>query len=220
MRLGAAFLALMLLFSISCSSVASSPTYMQEPEREVRITEYKDEEDIAWLWETLLTYTGDERITAGILGYYWRESFCKSNATTHWPTVNPYLGRDIPVEFTARIDEGLTDGSSRDDFLTEVHEQIGGYGLGQWYSRHFLEAFYDFARSWGTSIGDAEMQCAFAVESIKSYTELWEELLSIEDPNLAGARIGLIYDGSSSGYCAIAAMAESFYYKYADADGA
>jgi len=42
-------------------------------------------------------------------------------------------------------------------------------------SKPYLEALYNFAQEWGTSIGDAEMQCAFMAWSIKYQTpKLWK----------------------------------------------
>lgn len=217
MRLGAAFVAAVLIFTASTNSVTSSPVHY-EPVREAVVTRYQDPEDEAWLWDRLMEYTGgDAKITAGILGYYWRESFLKSNATAHWATVNPYLGRDMPVEFTARIDAGLANGSTRDDFIESVRERIGGYGLGQWYSRHYLEDLYDFARDWGTSIGDADMQCAFTVQSMQAEGDLWSHLEAAEDAYSAGLVIAYRYDGISGDYAeGLAGFAREFYGKYAE----
>ena len=217
MKMAAGFLALLLAFSLSCSSVSSSPAHYVEPKPEAVVTRYQDEEDEAWLWKTLQEYTGDEKITAGILAYYWRESCFKSNATAHWATVNPFLGRDIPEEFTARIDEGLADGSSRDDFIESVRERIGGYGLGQWYSRHYLEDLYDYAAEWGSSIGDARMQCAFTIESMKDEGELWSYLEGAADAEQAGRIIAYRYDGAEwDGIEYIGYMAAEFYEQYAE----
>ena len=185
------------------------------PAKQYVVTAYKSEESELFIWECLRKYAPSDTIAAGIMGMFWRESFFRSDATAHWGTVLKATGYDQARDFTAQVDAGLADGSSRELFIEQVHGVIGGYGMGMWYSVHLLEDFYDFAREWGTSISDAEMQCAFAVESLRSYTELWEELQTIKDPGLAGARIGLIYDGSSTGYGAIGSMAKNFYDKYA-----
>jgi hypothetical protein len=218
MRLGAAFVAAVLIFTVSTNSVTSSPAHYEEPPKKAVVTRYQDPDSEAWLWDRLMEYTGgDAKITAGILGYYWRESFLKSNATAHWATVNPYLGRDMPVEFTARIDAGLADGSTRDDFIESVREQIGGYGLGQWYSRHYLEDLYDFAQAWGTSIGDADMQCAFTVRSMQAEDGLWAYLEAAEDAYSAGLVIAYRYDGLTGDYAeGLAGFAREFYEKYAE----
>lgn len=149
------------------------------------------------------------------MGYFWRESFFKSNATAHWATVSPYLGRDIPVEFTAEVDIGLKDGSTRDYFIESIRERIGGYGLGQWYSYHYLEDLYDYAQEWGSSISDAEMQCAFVVESMKAEDELWDYLLEAKDAYWAGLIIAYRYDGLTGEYAeGLAQFSKEFYEEY------
>lgn len=221
MRLGTMFVTGMLVFVLSANSVTSSPAQYEEPEPEIVVTRYQDEDSEAWLWDRLMEYTdGDEKITAGIMGYYWRESFFKSNATAHWATVNPYFQRDVPEEFTAEVDEGLEDGSTKDYFIESVRERIGGYGLGQWYSRHYLDHFYDFAQEWGTSIGDARMQCAFTIESMKDEGELWGYLEASEDAYHAGRIIAYLYDGINGDYAeGLAYTASAYYEKYAEGGG-
>lgn len=217
MRLGTTFIALMMLFAVSANSVISSPVKYVEPTPEAVVTRYRDEDSGQFLWDTLMEYTGDEEITAGIMGYFWRESCFKSNATAHWPTVNPYLQRDIPEEFTAEVDAGLVDGATRDYFIESVRERIGGYGLGQWYSRHYLEDLYDFAQSWGTSIGDARMQCAFVVQSMQAEDGLWAYLEDAGDAYHAGRIIAYRYDGLTGDYAeGLAGFAREFYEKYAE----
>ena len=185
-------------------------------EKDFVVTEYKSEESEQYLWDTLSKYSPSDTITAGILAMFWRESFYRSDATAHWATVLKNAWYDQAADFTATIDAGLADGSTKELFIEKVHYAIGGYGLSMWYSAKLLDQFYDFAQEWGTSISDAEMQCAFAVESMKGYEDLWEELQTIKDPALAGARIGLLYDGSSSGYGYIGSQAKILYEKYSE----
>ena len=185
-------------------------------EKDFVVTEYKSEESEQYLWDTISKYSPSDTITAGILAMFWRESFYRSDATAHWATVLKNSWYDQAADFTATIDAGLADGSTKELFIEKVHYVIGGYGLGMWYSATLLDQFYDFAQEWGTSISDAEMQCAFAVESMKGYEDLWEELQTIKDPALAGARIGLLYDGSSSGYGYIGSQAKILYEKYSE----
>ena len=233
------FVATLLLFTLPLSGAgmalaAESGGETQQPVEEVRepepddpegdsaaakdfvVTEYKSEESEQYLWDTISKYSPSDTITAGILAMFWRESFFRSDATAHWATVLKNSWYDQAADFTATIDAGLADGSTKDLFIEKVHYAIGGYGLGMWYSTSLLDQFYDFAQEWGTSISDAEMQCAFAVESMKGYEELWEELQTIKDPSLAGARIGLLYDGSSSGYGYIGSQAKLLYEKYSE----
>ncbi|MBQ9250002.1 MAG: hypothetical protein IJ179_06495 [Oscillospiraceae bacterium] len=188
----------------------------EQEEKDFVVTKYKSEESEQYLWDTLSKYSPSDTITAGILAMFWRESFYRSDATAHWATVLKNSWYDQATDFTNTIDAGLADGSTKDLFIEKVHYAIGGYGLSMWYGAKLLDQFYDFAQEWGTSISDAEMQCAFAVESMKGYEDLWKELQTIKDPALAGARIGLLYDGSSSGYGYIGSQAKILYEKYSE----
>ena len=180
------------------------------------ITKYKDEESEEWLWETLMKYTkGNKELTAGILGYFWRESFCQSDVVAGAYLLGPNHATELNQEFKQIIDKGLADGSSRDYFIHALRYQYGGYGLGQWSSLSYNNELFDFAQKWGTSIADAEMQCAFTVKSIKEHpTELWE-LIQYETNVLEiGRYIGIYYDGSTFGAKMIASKAEEYYKKY------
>lgn len=177
-------------------------------------TEYKSEQSELFLWNCLKKYAPNDVISAGILGYFWRESFFRSDSVSGWATVLAETGTDICLTVTAAVDEGLADASSREMFIYCIREQSGGYGLGQWFSMGYLETLYDYAREWGTSIGDAEMQCAFVVESLRENTELWEQLLATDDPETAGELIAIYYDGTSVGVGYIGDKAKEYYEKY------
>ena len=179
------------------------------------ITEYKKETSDDFLWETLCKYLGNEKIVAGIMGFFQRESKMRSDAVAGWGS-RDYEGYDSSQEFTQKVDEGLIDGSSRKYFINQVSTHLGGYGLGQWLSAHYLEAFYDFAQDWGTSIGDAEMQCAFIVWSIEHQTpKLWAQLQDETDVWIIGRKIGRLYDGTGElGSETIASYATEYYKKY------
>ena len=84
-------------------------------------------------------------------------------------------------------------------------------------SKKYLEKFYDFAQEWGTSIGDAEMQCAFTVWSIENQSQrLWEEIIDEKDIWIIGRKIGHLYDGTGElGSSTIASYAQEYYKKYA-----
>ena len=197
------------------TAVTVTPLRMkEETKRDVVYTEYKSEQSEAFLWECLQKYSPSDTISAGILGYFWRESFFRSDSVSGWATVLAETGVDICREVTSAIDSGLEDASTREQFIYCIREQSGGYGLGQWFSMGYLETLYDFAQEWGTSIGDAEMQCAFVVESLQSNTDLWLQLLVTEDPEEAGELIAIYYDGTAVGVGYIGDMARIYYDKY------
>ena len=85
----------------------------------------------------------------------------------------------------------------------------------QWYSKNYLNAFYDFAQAWGTSIADAEMQCAFTVWSIqhqhKKHLNILKDYSDIYTNSLW---MGSIYDGSKTAGNTIYAKAKEFYKKF------
>ena len=184
------------------------------------LTEYQSEESEAFLWDCLSKYSPSDAITAAVLAMFWRESAYRSDAVARWHTSSRYLGYDLCEEFTKTVDEGLADGSSRDYFIEKTHYATGGYGLGQWSAWHYLEDYYDFAREWGTSIGDAEMQCAFVIQHLQSMDEVWQKLIDAgEDPVDTGFVIGRFYDGTSRGEGYIAQISGELYEKYTQSTG-
>ena len=108
-------------------------------------TEYKSEESEEFLWNTLDRYSPSEMITAGILGYFKRESELKSTAVSHWQNTLAVLGEDHCVIFTEAIDDGLLTEETREKFVNECHNKYGGYGLGQWSSAEYCNDLYSYA---------------------------------------------------------------------------
>ena len=175
------------------------------------VTEYRSKQSEEILWSLLCEYAPNEYTAAGALGYFKRESELRSNATAGWPTAFVCTGIDHCVVFTEQIDKGLKEGSTKEEFIQKARYQYGGYGLGQWCTVNMLESYYEFAREWGTSISDAEMQCVFLMHDIKTRRpELWERLLEVDNPIDAGCLIGKFYDGTAAfGY--IGQLAGSYY---------
>ena len=168
----------------------------------VVITECKSEEDEQFIWDTLMKYLdGNEKITAAIMGYFRRESGLKSNALQNWHWRDAVEEHDTCAWYAEQIDKGLADGSTKEDFVKDGNKKLrryGGYGLGQWYADMYLDAFFDFAQIWGTTISDAEMQCAFMVWSLKHQrTPTWNELQKENNIYTIGRWIGYGYDGAS-----------------------
>ena len=196
---------------------AAAPSATVEPTPAIFVvTEYKSMESEDFLWTTINKYSPSKELSAAILGYFWRESYYKSNAITHWDIIDKMQGGDSSADFTTEIDAGLADGSTKEYFITKVHNDMGGYGLGQWYTLVYLNAFYDFAQEWGTSIADAEMQCAFTVWSIYHQHDKFFHKLNIESVSEASQWMGIIYDGSSMAAGVITLKAEEIYKKNAE----
>lgn len=174
------------------------------------VTQYKAKISEKLLWQFLSDYSPTQEMTAAILGFFWRESSLKSDAVARWPNYQ----MDICQQFTEKVDKGLKDGSTKNYFIKQTRK-YGGYGLGQWYSKNYLSAFYDFAQKWGTSIADAEMQCAFTVWSIQHQHKKHLDILkNYSDIYTNSLWMGSIYDGSKTAGNTIYAKAKEFYKKF------
>lgn len=160
-------------------------------------TEEDSKESEKYLWDKISEFSPSDHITAAVLGYFKRESEFRSDAVAGWHTAYRVHGVDHCDIFTQAIDEGLTDGSSRERFVNECKYKYGGYGLGQWSSVSYCDALYSFAQEQGKSIGDADMQCEFAILSMMDDDILWPMLMGTESPYKAGMLIANLYDGTS-----------------------
>ena len=116
----------------------------------------------------------------GMMGNFAAESSLKSNIVQKGFTS---LSDD---DFTARVDN---------DTLDFINGFNGGYGLAQWTYRPRKIKLLAFARNRGTSIGDEQMQVAFAVSELKSdYASLWKMLCSTDDVDTASDRVCDTYE--------------------------
>lgn len=169
-------------------------------EKEIIITEYSnyeksETEDI--LWDLCVKYAPNKFAAAGAMGMFYRESRYKSDALCGWAHI-VYENPTICEDFTTEIDSGLSDGSSYEFFVDNVHWKYGGFGLVTWGSISYLESLYSFARDWGTSIADAEMQVAFLFWDVQNNNpELWDELINAKTAEHAGNKFGMMYDRTS-----------------------
>ena len=178
------------------------------------ITERKGNGVERFLWDELSVWSPSDQITAAVLAYYWRESQYRSDAVAGWGNSLAGYGIDLCAEVTSKTDAGLADGSSRAYFL-KACRRYGGYGLGQWWSLSKVEALYDFAVEYGAeSIGDAQMQCAYTIASLKSNKRLWKRLKRCDDPETAGRLVAIYYDGTVEGAAYIGYKAGRLYEEY------
>lgn len=177
------------------------------------ITEHKEDWSADFLWEELSKYSPSDKITAGVMGYFWRESFFRSDAIAGWPWFDIIEHSNSSLDFTLKVDEGLKDHSSYDYYIHQIHDVYGGYGLGQWLSMNYLNHFYEFVREREGSIGDAKLQCEFIFLSLQRNEKLWEMLLEDKTAFDCGLHIGTLYDGTDMA-SAIGTYADQFYTKY------
>lgn len=179
------------------------------------ITEHKADWSADFLWRELSKYSPNDKITAGIMGYFWRESFFRSDAIAGWPWFDMIEKSNSSLDFTLKVDEGLKDGSSYEYYEHCIRDIYGGYGLGQWLSPHYLKHFYEFIREREGSIGDARLQCEFIFESLQRNEKLWTMLLEDKTAFECGLHIGTLYDGTAMAGT-IGSYADEFYRRYAD----
>lgn len=207
------------LSKIESNGIGEEPVEKNVIEEEVYepvVTEYDCEESEDYIWEQLSIYSPNDEITAGIMGYFYRESKMRSDSVAGWPDRNIGSETDICETFTEEVDAGLEDGSSKEYFMEMTRVHYGGYGLGQWSADCYLDHYYEFVREREGSIADATLQCEFIFESLQQNEELWAELLNCTTPYQTGRRIALYYDGTSHETAeAIAYFAAEYHKTYA-----
>ena len=180
---------------------------------EPKFTKRKIMKDEAWLWTELSEHSPNDIVTAAVLSYFWRESQYRSDIVACcYISLYGYV-RDLCQEVLDEFDQTLAEGDARKAFVKRIRK-YGGYGLGQWCSRAYLEDLYDYACTYGTSLGDARMQCSFIFYSLQKNEELWRMLCKCKDPEKAGRLIGIYYDGTQSGAPYIGYKAKKLYEKY------
>lgn len=97
----------------------------------------------------------------------------------------------MSVSYTSDVDSGVI---SKHQF---VHSGPGGggYGLAQWTWPPRKERLYDFARQSKKSIGDEQMQVAFAVKELKQdFPSLWQSLCNTDDLHSAVSNVCYLYE--------------------------
>ena len=87
-----AIIIISILFCLTYGFTDNAVTKIED--KEIVITEYKVKESSDFLWETLHKYSDNEKIIAGIMGYFQRESRMRSDAIAGWPTRDARQGYD------------------------------------------------------------------------------------------------------------------------------
>lgn len=166
-------LSILIVLFVSCVFVSTA---------NAEVSEYKDTQA---MWELVSDYSPSDYITAAVVGHIDFESHCVSNVVGG----GYLLGDDYDEKVTAAIDEGLTDGSTKDEFCKHKigKYQVWGYGLIQWVDPTECGKLYDYAQACGTSIGDAQTQVAFIFDNVKNnFPDVWQKLLDAESAADAG----------------------------------
>ena len=207
--------ACLVLWAIGLLFLIDIPVFAEKETYKPVYTEHKADWSADYLWKELSKFSPNDKITAGVMGYFWRESFFRSDAIAGWPIFDEIQHCDSSAEFTKIVDAGLHDKSSYEYYEHHIRDVYGGYGLGQWLSPSYLSHYYEFVRERGGSIGDASLQCEFIFESMRRNEKLWDYLLEDQTAFDCGMHIGTLYDGT---YMAstIAGFADIFYKEYTE----
>ena len=157
-------------------------------------------------WDYINAQSPNEWITASLMGIIYRESNFRSNAVAGW-----YLAKwaDISTEFTERIDAGLQDDSSLDDFVHTSRYVHGGYGLIQWCMPHTLKLFYHYMQERETTIADIKAQIDFTFWDLKTNHYVTWDFICNTAPDLYTVNwwLATYYEGTQS-------YGTTFYYTY------
>lgn len=207
-------LSLILALQVLCSAAVPVTSESREAvAQEIIVTEYKQEESEDILWALLSKYSPNDFITAGTLAYFYRESQYKSDAVAGWGYEFSWKGTDRADRFVPMVDKGLSDSSTKDIFVEKAHGW-GGYGLGQWWAFGYLDTFYDYVSENGTSIADADIQCAFVMWSMEQNEDLWPRLTKAKTADSAGWLIATLYDCTDDGADYISELAGVLYKRH------
>ena len=214
------FISMLILILYLFLLVGKTDAYGEESDSKTDIykpvvTEAKKDWSADFLWEEISKYSPNDEITAGIMGYFYKESFFRSDAVTGWIYFNTFRRDpgDICIEVTELVDAGLKDDSSREFFTVTLRHKYGGYGLGQWCTPEYLNRYYDFVQEKEGSISDARLQCEFVVKDMMAIDKIWNKLTEVKTAEECGRIIGVWYDGSKVPEV-VAMYANRFYKEY------
>ena len=171
--------------------------------------QYKDPDLV---WDILKSLDVSDEVAAGIMGYYYRESGFKTDALVGW-YLHPQS--NINRKFVREVNKGLSEGSSREYFITTAHN-AGGFGIGQWYAEKELGELYDYMQENNHLIDNLKGQCEYTVKSIKENQKLQSYLKDAKTADECAKWIAIYYDGASDiGIAVIRELAVEFYDEYA-----
>lgn len=116
-----------------------------------------------------------------MMGNMWAESALRSNNVQD----NCMMSDS---DYTYNVDHDII---SKETFANGKY----GYGLCQWTFPSRAAALYDYARTFGVSIGDEQMQCGFCIEELKRYyVGLYRDLCTTNNLPEATKRICAEYE--------------------------
>lgn len=131
------------------------------------------------IYNRLRTHGISEAGALGMLGNWQQESGCEPNRLQG--DFSPY--RTNSRAYVSSVTSGLMT-------KREFSHDAKGFGLAQWTYFTRKEQLYDFWKTSGKALDDAEMQVDFAVSELKrDYADLWAALQTTNDVFTATSRI-------------------------------
>ena len=177
---------------------------------------FKESSESKEIWEELEQWFPNEKIRAGVMGLFWKESNFKSNALAGYM----YHEKNICEKFCKEINDNLVEKETKEKFIRMVRYKYGGFGLSQWSTEKYLSDFYDFIIEKNGIIEDTSLQCEFTYVTINQNKKLMEALEIYQDDEImCGRIIGYLYDGATPEHCEAIASAAQFYYEKYSTEG-
>ena len=79
---------------VLCLILLSPNALALDSKLDVITTQYKNKDSEDFLWEQVNKYSPSQELTAAILGFFWRESYYKSDAIANWSTLDKQNQKD------------------------------------------------------------------------------------------------------------------------------
>lgn len=187
------------------SSALAKQKNNTSPQQQTNTSTVNDEEAI---WDRLYSYIGNAFGTAGAEGNLYAESVLRSNNVQN--SCEKRLGMN-DVQYTAAVDNG--------SYSNFVNDSVG-YGLYQATYWSIKQHLLNFAKTYGKSIGDRDMQVDAFVDILKSnYPAVWNTLKTATSVRQASDAVLLKFERpanqSEAVQIARASFGQKFYDKYA-----
>ena len=162
------------------------------------------------MWEELSKWFPNEKIRAGVMGLFWKESNFKANALAGYI----YHEKNICEKFCDQVNSSFQEKENKEFFINSIRYKYGGFGLSQWCTEEYLTSFYDFISERNGKIDDISLQCEFTYITIEKNNLLVQALEKYKnDEIMCGRMIGYLYDGATPEHCESIASAAKFYYE-------
>lgn len=157
------------------------------------------------IWDTLMTEIKNPYGVAGLMGNLYAESAL--SPINLQGTYEKKLGY-TDASYTAAVDNGS---------YTNFVKDAAGYGLAQWTYWSRKQNLLNFAKEKGTSIGDLNMQLAFLVKELKSYSGVWKAIINATSVKQASDKVLTGYEKPANQGSSVKTKRAGYGQKYYDA---